>query len=110
WKFDLEKPLIKPDLVEALPTQMRRFHSWYMKKSKSDPYHFIVVRVKDKDYFNSVEIFYLAFKDIYQTYHRSALDISLVSCWVLMEIQRCRKEGIYDVGFMDPTVINQKTI
>lgn len=22
----------------------------------------------------------------------------------------CRKEGIYDVGFMDPVVINQKTI
>jgi len=27
-----------------------------------------------------------------------------------MEIQRCRKEGIYDVGFMDTVVINQKTI
>ncbi|KAJ1276786.1 hypothetical protein BS78_05G241900 [Paspalum vaginatum] len=75
-----------------------------------DPHYLIVVHVQDQDYFNGIEIFYLDFKDIYEIYHRGTLNISLVSCWVLMEIQRCRTEGIYDVGFMDPVVINQKTI
>ncbi|KAJ1276208.1 hypothetical protein BS78_05G196800 [Paspalum vaginatum] len=104
------KALVRPDLVKDQPTQMRRFHAWYMKKSATDPHHLIVVCVKEEDYFNGVDIFYLDFKDIYEIYHRGALNISLVSCWVLMKIQMCRKEGIYDVGFIDPVVINQKTI
>ncbi|KAJ1275866.1 hypothetical protein BS78_05G168700, partial [Paspalum vaginatum] len=110
WKFEPGKPLVKPDLVKYLLTQMRRFHGWYMKKSAADPHHLIVVRVKDEDYFNGVDLFYLDFKDIYEIYHQGALDISLISCWVLMEIQMCRKEGIYVVSFIDPVAINQKTI
>jgi hypothetical protein len=33
WHFELGKPLVKPELVNKLPTKMRRFHDWYMKKS-----------------------------------------------------------------------------
>jgi hypothetical protein len=33
WGFELGKPLVKPDLVNKLPTKMRRFHDWYLKKS-----------------------------------------------------------------------------
>jgi hypothetical protein len=33
WHFELGKPLVKPKLVNKLPTKMRRFHDWYLKKS-----------------------------------------------------------------------------
>jgi hypothetical protein len=32
WRFELGKPLVKPELVNKLPTKMRRFHDWYLKK------------------------------------------------------------------------------
>jgi hypothetical protein len=33
WRFELEQPLVKPELVNKLPTKMRKFHDWYLKKS-----------------------------------------------------------------------------
>jgi hypothetical protein len=33
WHFDLGQPLVKPELVNKLPTKMHRFHDWYLKKS-----------------------------------------------------------------------------
>jgi hypothetical protein len=33
WRFELGKPLVKPELVNKLPTKMHRFHDWYLKKS-----------------------------------------------------------------------------
>jgi hypothetical protein len=33
WLFELGKPLMKPELVNKLPTKMRGFHDWYLKKS-----------------------------------------------------------------------------
>ncbi|KAJ1254818.1 hypothetical protein BS78_K321500 [Paspalum vaginatum] len=110
WKYEYGKPLVKPELVKHLPTQMRTFYSWYMKKSKAKKDYLLGVRVKDTYYFNGIDLMFLEFKDIYEVYHRGALPIALVSCWVLMEIQMCRKQGIYNVGFMDPVAINQKTI
>jgi hypothetical protein len=33
WRFELGKPLVKPELANKLLTKMRRFHDWYLKKS-----------------------------------------------------------------------------
>jgi hypothetical protein len=33
WCFELGQPLVKLELVNKLPTKMRRFHDWYLKKS-----------------------------------------------------------------------------
>jgi hypothetical protein len=33
WLFELGQPLVKPELVNKLPTKMRRFHDRYLKKS-----------------------------------------------------------------------------
>jgi hypothetical protein len=32
WCFELGQPLVKPELVNKLPTKMRKFHDWYLKK------------------------------------------------------------------------------
>ena len=34
WKFSLGKPLVRPEQVRHLPTQMRRLHERYMEFSK----------------------------------------------------------------------------
>ena len=31
WKYVPGNPLVRPEQVEHLPTQMRRLHEWYMK-------------------------------------------------------------------------------
>jgi hypothetical protein len=33
WRFELGKPIVKPEFVNKLPTKMRRFHNRYLKKS-----------------------------------------------------------------------------
>jgi hypothetical protein len=33
WRFELGQPLVKPELVNKLPTKMHKFHDWYLKKS-----------------------------------------------------------------------------
>jgi hypothetical protein len=33
WPFQLEKPLIKPELVFKLSPKMYKFHEWYMQQS-----------------------------------------------------------------------------
>ena len=34
WKFVLGQPLVRPEQVRHLPTQMRRLHEWYMEVIK----------------------------------------------------------------------------
>ncbi|BAD81352.1 hydroxyproline-rich glycoprotein-like [Oryza sativa Japonica Group] len=43
---------------------------------------------------------------IYELYQLDALDVSIMSCWILMEIQRARRRGVFDTGFIDPRKVN----
>jgi hypothetical protein len=46
--FELGQPLVKPELVNKLPTKMRRFHEWYLKKSTEGLEIFgMLVRTRD---------------------------------------------------------------
>jgi hypothetical protein len=48
WRFELGQPLVKPELVNKLPTKMRRFHEWYLKKSAEGVEMFgMLVRPRD---------------------------------------------------------------
>ena len=50
WKFELGKPLVRPEQVRYLPTQMRRLHEWYMDFSKEGRI-MLMVALKDEHYF-----------------------------------------------------------
>lgn len=82
WPFKLGQPLVGPEMESTLQTKMRRFHQWYLEQSRSKRRMF-GVRVKDHDFFNGEETIWLEFKDIYEVYHKDAMDVSLVACWVL---------------------------
>ena len=44
----------------------------------------IKVGVKDQDFYNGdVDSVWLRFKDIYELYHRDAMDVDLITCWTL---------------------------
>nr|TKW20837.1 hypothetical protein SEVIR_4G115700v2 [Setaria viridis] len=87
--------------------KMYEFHQWYMEQSAKERVVF-ALRVKPIDFFGEGEkLLWYQFKDIYEVYHQDALDVSLIDTWVLMLIQRCRREPYFSVGFMDPSLVNQ---
>lgn len=83
WPYELGKPLVKPSLVRKLSTKMYAFHQWYMMAS-ADSREMIGMKVKPIDFHGEGEkVLWLDFKDIYEVYHHDALDVSLISAWIL---------------------------
>nr|TKW28568.1 hypothetical protein SEVIR_3G336900v2 [Setaria viridis] len=108
WPFELGKYLVRPELVRKLSTKMYEFHQWYMEQSAKERLMFILL-VKPIDFIGEAEkLLWLEFKDIYEVYHQNTLDVSLISAWVPMQIQRCRRESYFNVDFMDPALVNQQ--
>nr|AAV32185.1 putative polyprotein [Oryza sativa Japonica Group] len=73
YMYELGKPLVKPELLQSLPTQIYKFHQLYMEMSATGR-EMIGVRIRDTDF--------------------------------LMEIQRARRRGVFDTGFIDPQKVN----
>nr|TKW10006.1 hypothetical protein SEVIR_6G139700v2 [Setaria viridis] len=110
WTFELGKSLVRPELVRKLSTKMYEFHQLYMKVY-ADSREMLGLKVKPIDFYGEGEkVLWLDFQDIYEVYHHDALDVSLISAWVLMLIQTCRREAYLHIGFMDPSIVNQKQI
>nr|ABA97005.1 transposon protein, putative, CACTA, En/Spm sub-class [Oryza sativa Japonica Group] len=105
YMYEVGKPLIKPELVQSLPTQMYKFHQLYMEMSSTDR-EMIGARIRDTDFLQGDDILWINFKGIYKLYQLDALDASIMSCWILMEIQRARRRGVFDTGFIDPRKVN----
>jgi len=82
WHFELGKSFVEPDKVRKLQTKMYLFHEWYMVQARKGR-KMVGVRVKDEDFFNGELTVWLEFKDIYELYHRDAMDLSLIQAWVL---------------------------
>ena len=51
WKYVLGNPLVRPEEVELLPTQMRRLHDWYLREVK-DGRESLMVKVKPEHYYH----------------------------------------------------------
>nr|CAE04204.2 OSJNBa0011E07.13 [Oryza sativa Japonica Group] len=109
YKFELGKPLVRPEQLQSLPTQMYKFHEWYMEMSANGREMF-GARIRNPDFLQGEDVLWIHFKDVFDLYHRDALDVSLRSAWILMEIQRARRRGVYDTGFIDPRKINTEML
>ncbi|BAD52794.1 hypothetical protein [Oryza sativa Japonica Group] len=73
---------------------MYKFHERYMEMS-----------AKGRE-----DVLMIHFKDLFDLYQLDALDVSLLSAWILMEIQRARRRRVYDTRFIDPRKINTEMI
>nr|AAX96489.1 transposon protein, putative, CACTA, En/Spm sub-class [Oryza sativa Japonica Group]ABA91696.1 transposon protein, putative, CACTA, En/Spm sub-class [Oryza sativa Japonica Group] len=105
YMYELGKPLIKPELLQSLPTQMYKFHQLYMEMSATGR-EMIGARIRDTDFLQGDDILWINFRGIYELYQLDALDVSIMSCWILMEIQRARRRRVFDTGFIDPRKVN----
>jgi hypothetical protein len=78
WSFELGKPLVKPELVNKLPTKMRRFHDWYLKKSAEGLEMFGMLMRPGDFALQNEKVVWLRFADIYEIYHLDALNTDLM--------------------------------
>nr|CAE03747.1 OSJNBa0019D11.14 [Oryza sativa Japonica Group]CAH67524.1 OSIGBa0131L05.5 [Oryza sativa] len=105
YMYELGKPLVKPEQLQSLPTQMYKFHQLYMEMSATGR-EMIGARIRDTDFLQGDDILWINCKGIYELYQLDTLDVSIMSCWILMEIQRARRRGVFDTGFIDPRKVN----
>nr|AAT93955.1 putative polyprotein [Oryza sativa Japonica Group]AAT94015.1 putative polyprotein [Oryza sativa Japonica Group] len=105
YMYELGKPLVKPELLQSLPTQMYKFHQLYMEMSATGR-EMIGARIRDTDFLQGDDILWINFRGIYELYQLDTLDVSIMSCWILMEIQRARRRRVFDTGFIDPRKVN----
>ena len=82
YTFKLGEPLVTPDKIRELPTQMYRFHQWYMDKSAMGREMF-GARVRNSDYYQGEDVIWIRYKEVFDLYHLKALDVSILSAWTL---------------------------
>jgi len=82
--YEYRKPFITEEAEEVnLGTQMFNFHRCYLKMSKEDTQMF-GVKYHDHDFFSGGEDdFWVDFELMHAIYRRDALNISLITIWVL---------------------------
>ena len=82
YKFELGKPLVRPEQLQSLPTQMYKFHERYMEMSAKGREMF-GARIRNPDFLQGEDVLWIHFKDLFDLYQLDALDVSLLSAWIL---------------------------
>jgi hypothetical protein len=82
YKYKYGEPLVKPELVRHLSTQMRRLHEWYMKACQEGQ-EYLSVGISEEHYFRGNDLIYLQFNEFFQLFNQDALDKSFISCYCL---------------------------
>jgi hypothetical protein len=78
------KPFVTEDEEINLGTQIHRFHRWYLRMSKeNDPKLMFGIKYRDHDFFTGEDDFWVNFENVHVIYRRDALDISLITIWIL---------------------------
>ena len=80
--FKLGKPLVTEEDEIKLGTQMFNLHRWYMRMSNEEMDMF-GVKYRDHDFYRGEDDFWVYFEDLHAIYHRQALDVSIITIWVL---------------------------
>ncbi|KAG2561329.1 hypothetical protein PVAP13_8KG153904 [Panicum virgatum] len=108
--FQHGKPFVTEEEEKSLGTQMFNLHRWYLRMSNDEGKMF-GIKYRDHDFFRGEDEFWVYFENLYHIYHRQALYASIITIWVLQEIQRSRKHGWHhQIGFMSPSLVNQKVL
>ena len=82
WKFARGQPLVRPEQVRHLPTQMRRLHEWYMQSCRESQI-MLVAAVRDEHYFRGDDKIHVEFEELFQLYNQDTLDKTIISCYCL---------------------------
>jgi hypothetical protein len=82
YRYEYGKPLLRPDQLPHLQTQMRRLHEWYMQASVEGSI-MLIVAVREENYFHGNDEIYIDFEELFQLFNQDATDKSLVGCYCL---------------------------
>ena len=64
WKWEYRRPLVRPDHIHLLPTQMRRLHEWYMEASKEGS-NWLMVGIRDEHFFSGNDEINIEFDELF---------------------------------------------
>ena len=80
--FEHGKLFVTEEEEKCLGTQMFNLHRWYLRMSNDEGKMFFV-KYRDHDFFRGEDDFWVYFEDLYHIYLRQALDVSIITIWVL---------------------------
>ncbi|KAG2577077.1 hypothetical protein PVAP13_6NG080030 [Panicum virgatum] len=96
WQFELGKDLVDPEQILKLPTRMR--------------YKLFGASYLDEDLHKGEGRVWVDFEHLYHFYQQVALDVSIMTLWTVMESHKCRRCGINNIGFLDPSTVHENTV
>jgi len=82
FRFELGKPLVRPEELPNLPTRMLALHKWYMEACQRSE-NYILAGVKDEHFFNGKESIYIEFSELFQLYNLKEIDKTIITCYCL---------------------------
>jgi hypothetical protein len=80
--YKYRQPLVKPDQLPHLQTQMRKLHDWYMQACKEGNI-MLIVGIREEHYFRGNEEIHIEFEELFQLFNQEALNKTLMSCYCL---------------------------
>jgi hypothetical protein len=80
-KYEKGKSLVPPEIEKNLPTQMRKFHKWYMQAAQGTQ-DFLLMKISG-DHFLGEDLVHIEFDEFFQLFNQDALDKFVVSAYVL---------------------------
>jgi hypothetical protein len=82
WKYVRGKPLVGPEQIPLLPTNMYKLHDWYMRVTKEHNRESLMVNVKPEHYFHGKALS-VEYTEFYHVFNRDTLDISILGSYCL---------------------------
>jgi hypothetical protein len=81
WKYVRGQPLVRPQLITLLLTQMEKLHEWYLEITMGDR-NYLMGAVRKVHYFREDSIA-IELEKLFQLFNLDALDKSIVSSYYL---------------------------
>ena len=82
YKYRHGYPLVKPELVNGLPTKMQRLHKWYIRASEQGA-NWIYVGYRNEHYGHGDGVVMIEFCELFQLYQQDAIDKAILSAYCL---------------------------
>jgi hypothetical protein len=83
YRYEYGKPLVRPEEVPHLPTQMQRLHHWYVEACSKEGSNMIMVGIRDEHYFRGKAEMFIEFEELFQLYNQDAINKTIISCYCL---------------------------
>jgi hypothetical protein len=82
YTYRYRHTLVKPELVNGLPTKMRRLHKWYMRACEEGA-NWIYVAYGNEHYGHGNGVVMIEFSELFQLYQQDAIDKAILSAYCL---------------------------